>query len=183
MASTPNRSSWLVPLALAGGLVCIGCRSTGNDSASVSEPGASAPAEPEAPSEPAQPPAEAEPPPKQPDAIVFEIPEDAPTNESPCEERRRFANDTVATLVQAASATCLEDTDCKLVDSGTPCMGACPVAIKANLEEEFSAAKTKVEQRVCEGYQEASCPYATPRCMNMAAACQEGRCVIVDARG
>lgn len=118
------------------------------------------------------------PPPSSGGSPLLVIDDDAPTNQSACEDRLGFARDTIQDVATRANGECSEDAECALVFTDTKCQGACQAAIlKANVED-FEQAKRQIDDRACTGYMEDGCSYATPRCMQMAAVCEQGRCAM-----
>ena len=112
------------------------------------------------------------------DTPLLVIPDDAPTNESVCEDRLSFARETIDEVVARANGECAQDSECALVFIDTQCQGACQAAIlSANLDE-FGRAKHAIDERACTGYQEDGCSFSTPRCMQMRAICAESRCTM-----
>lgn len=109
------------------------------------------------------------------------IADDAPTNASACEDRLAFARETIRDVATRANGECSEDSECALVFTETQCEGACQAAILSANVEQFEQAKRQIDDRACTGYMEAGCSYATPRCMQMEAVCEQGRCAMTPA--
>jgi hypothetical protein len=109
---------------------------------------------------------------------------DAPTNASACEDRLSFAVETIEDVAERANGECSQDADCTLVFTSTSCRGACEAPILASNLDAFVRAQQAIDERACTHYMEDGCSYATPRCMQMRAVCQEQRCamtpVVVD---
>ena len=106
------------------------------------------------------------------------IEDDAPTNESACEERLSFARDTIADVIVGANGECTEDRECALVFVDTQCQGACQAAILRSNLDAFGRAKQAIDERACTNYMADGCSYSTPRCLEVQALCEAGRCTM-----
>lgn len=117
--------------------------------------------------------------PEKPPLLVIE--DDAPTNESACEDRLSFARETVADVAVRANGECTEDHECALVYIDTMCQGACQAVILESNVEAFEGAKRDIDARVCIDYAQDTCAYSTPRCMQAQAICEQQRCTMIPA--
>jgi hypothetical protein len=103
------------------------------------------------------------------------IDQDAPTNESTCEDRLQFARDTIEDVADRANGKCTHDSECALVFIDTQCQGACQAPIlRANVDA-FERAQQAIDERACTGYVQDGCAYATPACLRVQAVC-DGTC-------
>lgn len=118
-----------------------------------------------------------------PKGALITIPADAPTNDSPCEDRLSFARETMDDLVQAANGSCTTDAQCTTVYAETQCFGACQAPILRSRLDAFREDQTKIEQRACVDYMQDGCAYSGPRCMATEAVCEQGRCALRQAAG
>jgi len=150
---------------LAAGLCIAACSVSTGSSAPVREdqPVAKTPPEPEPEPEPG-------------DEDALAIPHDMPGLDTPCETRRTFVLGQVDGALEFASAGCTEDADCVRAGRSTGCRGACPTAVLATHAEAYESMRDSVDQRVCTGYRDDGCPYATPRCASGSPRCVDGRC-------
>lgn len=106
------------------------------------------------------------------------IADDAPTNDSACDDRLAFAVESIEGVVARANGQCTQDSDCALVFTSTQCRGACQAPIlRANLDA-FARAQAAIDERACTGYMDDACSYSTPRCMQMQATCEDQRCAM-----
>lgn len=130
-------------------------------------------------------PKKAPPKPQPDDGALVTIPDDAPTNASTCEDRLGFARETMDELVEAAQTRrgCTADSECTTVFAETRCFGACEVAIPTALVVDFRQAQAAIDQRVCTGYVTDGCSYSGPRCINVEAVCEQGRCALKQEHG
>lgn len=108
--------------------------------------------------------------------VTLTLPHDVPPLDAECAVRRDFALGQLTAAVQTAAAGCETDADCVMVGRSTDCMGYCAAVIHARNEQAFATFVSEVDTRVCEGYRDSGCPYATPRCMKPAVACVDGAC-------
>lgn len=114
---------------------------------------------------------------------LLTIPADAPTNASACDERLGFARQAMDDLVTAASGSCSADAECATVFAETGCFGACEAAILSSRLAEFREAQAAIDQRVCTTYVADGCSFSGPRCMDLEAVCEQGRCAVKQAHG
>lgn len=116
------------------------------------------------------------PPPGPGSSSLLVIEDDAPTNESACEERLSFARETIADVVERASGECTQDRDCALIFMDTECQGACQAAILRSRLDAYDRAKQAIDARACTDYMADGCAYSTPRCLEVQAICEASRC-------
>jgi hypothetical protein len=107
---------------------------------------------------------------------LFTIPEGAPDNSAPCQVRAGFATEAVRDAAGMAAHGCGTDADCTTAGLSLGCEGACSAAVHVDRKADFEAVRAEIDAHACAGYQEAGCPYATPRCMQPIPVCVEGRC-------
>jgi len=107
------------------------------------------------------------------------IADDAPTNESACEDRLAFARETIEDVSTRANGECTQDSDCALVFVDTQCQGACQTSILSANVDEFERAKQAIDERACTAYTGDGCSYSTPRCLQVQAICAEARCTMM----
>lgn len=110
------------------------------------------------------------------EAVELSLPDDVPPLDAECAVRRDFALNQLTRAVELSTGGCETDADCVMVGRSTDCMGYCAAIIHASNEAAFTAFVQDVDTRVCEGYRDSGCPYATPRCMKPNPACVEGTC-------
>ncbi|MCX4240062.1 hypothetical protein [Paraliomyxa miuraensis] len=120
------------------------------------------------------------PPAPPPSGLLIDIPGDAPTNASSCDERLGFARDAMDRLVDAANGPCSSDADCTMVFAETQCEGACQAPILVDRLQGFHDTQVAIDERVCTGYVEAGCLYSTPACLAVEAVCDAGRCALAE---
>lgn len=111
-------------------------------------------------------------------STLLVIEDDAPTNESACEERLSFARDTITDVITRANGECTQDRECALVFVDTHCQGACQAAILRSNLDAFDRAKQAIDERACTDYMADGCPYSTPRCLQVQAICEANRCTM-----
>ena len=92
-----------------------------------------------------------------------------------CQERRVKVSNAVQSLVERYSA-CREDSYCVRIDTSTQCMGTCGDFVNRDHAPIAERIINKFDRRVCTGYREAGCPYATPARLLRKPACVENRC-------
>jgi hypothetical protein len=117
------------------------------------------------------------------DDPLLVIPNDAPTNESACEDRLSFARQTIEDVIARGNGECTQDSECALVWVDTQCQGACQAAILSSRVDDFERAKLAIDERACTGYMQDGCSYSTPRCMQMQAICAEDHCTMTPVAG
>lgn len=117
-------------------------------------------------------------PPRPGGSSLLVIDDDAPTNESACEDRLAFARDTIADVIERANGECTQDRDCALVFVDTQCQGACQAAILRTNLDAFARAKQAIDERACTDYMADGCAYSTPRCLEVQAICEASRCTM-----
>lgn len=98
-----------------------------------------------------------------------------------CMERVRKIGQKVEKLVHRASR-CEADGDCAHIDTSTQCGGTCGAFVNARYEKKVSQLIDRLDARICDGFREDGCPYATPACQAVRGACVEGRCEAVPLR-
>lgn len=165
-------------LALVFALSAFGCSASVSSNASPAEQ--STPAEPEPPAtvpdavepEPAAP--EVSDPEGPPQAFV--LPDDVPPLDSDCKTRRDFTLNRRDKALEFAAKGCTADAQCVQTRVSTECRGGCPTAVLAKHAEAYEAFLDSLDARVCQGYRDDGCPYATPRCASGVPACIDGMC-------
>jgi hypothetical protein len=92
-----------------------------------------------------------------------------------CERRLRVSQQKIKRLVRRANR-CDADDQCVRVDTSTQCQGSCGAWVNGLYEVPVKRIINRVDERICEGYQEAGCPYATPACLAQHGVCRRGHC-------
>jgi hypothetical protein len=92
-----------------------------------------------------------------------------------CEMRRRAAARKIARVVEK-TRPCRADSECKRIDTSTECQGTCGAWVNTRYAERVQHFIEHVDERYCDGYQAAGCPYSTPRCVNEQGKCIRGGC-------
>jgi len=92
-----------------------------------------------------------------------------------CELRARKAHHKIKRVVRRASR-CEADDQCVHVETSTECMGTCGAWVHRMYAEPVTRIVGRIDHRICEGYQEAGCPYSTPGCVERKGLCRRGRC-------
>ena len=109
-------------------------------------------------------------------AKALSLPDDVPPLDSPCATRSEFASHRLDAALRAAAQGCETDDDCGTVNGSTDCFGACPKSVLAQHAKAFESFRLSLDERVCAGYRDGGCAYATPRCINGVAQCIDGSC-------
>ncbi len=165
----------LVSLALPLALACSASVGSSSDNAAKPADPAQQPSSP-APQPQPQPEPEPEPEPAGALAPALTLPDDVPPLDSACDTRRDFAVSRRDAALAFASNGCTDDAQCVEASTSTQCRGACPSAVLEVHAEAYESLRASLDERVCATYRDDGCAYATPRCMNGAPACVEGRC-------
>lgn len=97
-----------------------------------------------------------------------------------CEERLRQSQRRMQRAIEKASV-CRVDDECVHIDTSTGCQGSCGEYVNRRWARRVQNFINHLDARYCSGYQEAGCPYATPRCMATVGACVRGMCTGVPA--
>lgn len=92
-----------------------------------------------------------------------------------CELRARKAHYKIKRVVRRASR-CETDDHCVHVSTDTDCQGSCGAFVNRMYAEPVTRIIDRIDKRICDGYQEAGCPYATPGCIQQTGVCRRGRC-------
>ncbi len=92
-----------------------------------------------------------------------------------CTERLRKLNHKIARLVHRASR-CEADRDCVHIGTSTQCGGSCGAFINERFEEKVGRRIERLDEKICDGFREDGCPFATPACQAVRGVCVEGRC-------
>ncbi len=98
-----------------------------------------------------------------------------------CEERVKNSTAAIEHLIRRANK-CERASDCVRIDTGTECRGTCGAWIHKRYERKVSHRIDEIDMRICDGFIENGCPFATPACLLERPACREGVCVGVPAR-
>ena len=93
-----------------------------------------------------------------------------------CRHRVLKSQKVIARLVERG-ARCREDADCVHVSTTTQCLGACGEVVNRRAARKIARAIERLDRKVCNGYREDGCPYATPGCLPVIPVCEENRCV------
>lgn len=78
--------------------------------------------------------------------------------------------------VLASASRCSVDEDCVRVATSTRCQGTCGAWVHHRRADFVRRTVNYLDRSLCAAYERDGCPYATPRCVNEAGACREGRC-------
>ncbi len=95
-----------------------------------------------------------------------------------CFERQQKASRAVSYLVERANK-CRVDSDCAFISTDTQCGGTCGAYVNEDLAAHVRRAIDWVDRKVCDGYVEDGCPFATPGCLATVGRCVEERCEAV----
>lgn len=92
-----------------------------------------------------------------------------------CEQRVRKSQYKIKRLVKRASR-CEADDQCVQISTDTECQGSCGAWVNRMYAEPATRAIHRIDARICDGFQEDGCPYATPGCLATEGVCRHGRC-------
>jgi hypothetical protein len=92
-----------------------------------------------------------------------------------CSERVGKVGQAIRRIVRGSSY-CVQDRDCAPVDTSTRCIGACGAFVNGQRARSVLRGIRRVDAAVCEGFQEAGCPYVTPSCQAQRPVCIQNRC-------
>jgi hypothetical protein len=92
-----------------------------------------------------------------------------------CFERVEKVSRAIAYTVERTNE-CRADSDCVRVSTDTRCGGTCGAWVNRKLAPHVERAVAWFDRKICEGFVEDGCPYATPGCLATAGRCVEGRC-------
>ena len=92
-----------------------------------------------------------------------------------CMERIRKVNHKIERLIHRASR-CRADQDCVHIETTTQCGGTCGAFINGKYEEKVGRRIRRFDHKICDGFVEDGCPFATPGCQAVRGVCVEGRC-------
>ncbi len=93
-----------------------------------------------------------------------------------CSERVTKVTRTIRAWVHRWNR-CEVDSDCVAVNTSTECIGACDSYVNKKFAGRLVRAIDKIDERVCDTFQEDGCPFVTPACLLQRPACQHNRCV------
>lgn len=78
--------------------------------------------------------------------------------------------------VLASATRCSADEDCVRVETSTRCGGTCGAWVHHRRADFVRRTVNYLDRSLCAAYERDECPFATPRCVNEAGVCREGRC-------
>lgn len=99
-------------------------------------------------------------------------------NDPMCKKRLQMTQRRIHHVLEK-TRPCRADDECVEVDNSTGCQGACGAYVNRRWAPRVQNFIDQVDERLCTGYQEDGCPYATPRCVVTAGACVDNRCTSV----
>jgi hypothetical protein len=92
-----------------------------------------------------------------------------------CEPRLRKSQYKIKRVVRRTSR-CETDDHCEWISTDTQCQGACGAFVNRMYAEQVQRIMSRIDRRICDGYQADGCPYATPGCIAQEGVCHRGRC-------
>ena len=96
-------------------------------------------------------------------------------DDTTCQDRVRAATEKIETMVERHNR-CRHDRQCAWVSTSTECQGSCGAFVRRNFRKRFDRRIRRLDRRVCTGYQQDGCPYATPGCIGEQGICINRRC-------